>query len=129
MTSPAHTLLVVDDDPDILEVLRLMLEGEGYRVQTASTGQQMQHLLQVSQPDLVLLDFLLSGTDGRVLVRQLQSQPSTASIPILMFSAHPLAQEEAQLMGVDGFIAKPFEMDDVLAAVAAALAGRKKEFL
>jgi DNA-binding response OmpR family regulator len=66
-----------------------------------------------------LLDVLLSGKDGRTIARQLKSQEDTKHIPIIMFSAHPSAEQTAREAGADDFIAKPFEIDDLLEKIAA----------
>jgi len=72
----------------------------------------------VGLPDLILLDVLLSGKDGREIVKQLKSQEETKSIPIIMFSAHPSAEKTAREAGADDFVAKPFHIDFLLAVVA-----------
>lgn len=120
MMTTSKTILVVDDDLDIIEFMRAMLEGAGYRVLAASTRQEIEQSVTSTPPDLVLLDLLLSGTDGRAVTRYLKSQETTARIPIIILSAHPHAESEAEAAGADGFLAKPFEMNDFLATVATA---------
>jgi DNA-binding response OmpR family regulator len=111
-------IVIVDDDIDILEALQAMLEDEGYNVVTTEKGEEVEKLSQLEHPDLILLDMLLSGNDGREIARQLRSQESTRNIPILMLSAHPTAEKDIQTFEVNGFLAKPFEMEDLLAKVA-----------
>ena len=72
----------------------------------------------VGLPDLILLDVLLSGKDGREIVKRLKSQEETRHIPVIMFSAHPSAEKTARAAGADDFVAKPFEMDEILAKIA-----------
>jgi CheY-like chemotaxis protein len=120
--SIAKTILVVDDDSDIVLALEVMLQDAGYQVVSASNGDSLHDLiLRGDLPDLILLDMLLSGRDGREIARQPNAQESTQRIPILMLSAHPAAEHEAKheakAVGADGFVAKPFEIDDLLAAV------------
>lgn len=121
MSAVGKRILVVDDDPDILLVLTAILEDAGYTVLTADATTYQAPLRDHEPPDLILLDMLLSGHDGRDITRQLKGQEATNHIPIIMLSAHPTAQRDARDVGADGFMAKPFEMDDLLATVAAAL--------
>ncbi len=111
-------IVIIDDDYDILEALQAMLEDEGYSVVTTTRGEEAEGLLRQEHPDLIVVDMLLSGKDGREIARQLKSQESTKHIPILMLSAHPDAEKDAQAFEADEFLAKPFEMVDLLAKVA-----------
>jgi CheY-like chemotaxis protein len=110
-------ILLVDDDQDILLVLRELLEEEGYAVQAINNGAEIEPLLQQGLPDLILLDMLMAGTDGREIAKRLKGE----AIPLLMISAHPNAEQEARAAGADGLVAKPFEIDMLLARVARAL--------
>ena len=123
MTSGQHRVLVVDDDPDILEATRLMLEDEGYAVTTTEKGEYVENLHDGNGdlPDLIILDVLLSGKDGRTICRHLKSRPDTQRIPIIMISAHPGAEESVKAVGADAFLAKPWDIDALLALVAAHL--------
>lgn len=118
MSAPAKNILIVEDDPDILLVLTAMLEDAGYGVTASETGDGLLDLREGELPDLIVLDMLLSGHDGRELVSQLKARPATGHIPILMLSAHPAAESGAREAGADDFLAKPFEMDVLLAKVA-----------
>lgn len=121
MSATGKRILVVDDDPDIVLVLVTILEDAGYTVLTADATTYQAPLRDREPPDLILLDMLLSGHDGRDIARELKGQQTTNHIPIIMLSAHPSAQREAQAVGADQFMAKPFEMDELLATVAATL--------
>lgn len=118
--SDASYILVVDDDPDILEALRFMLEDEGYRVQTTEKGEYAESLRDQNGglPDLILLDVLLSGKDGRAICKKLKSQDDTRHIPIVMISAHPDAERSVKEVGADAFVAKPFSVDGLLDTIA-----------
>jgi len=118
MKSNQKQILVVDDDPDILIFLQAMLEDAGYAVATTEKGEYVEKLQGGNLPSIILLDMLLTGKDGRELARHLKDQEETKHIPIIMFSAHPSAKKEAQECGADDFLAKPFEMDDLLTKVA-----------
>lgn len=119
-------ILVVDDDPGILDALQLLLEDEGYRVQATDKGDYAESLRDAGGrlPDLIVLDILLSGKDGRAICRTLKSQDETRSIPVLMMSAHPNAAASTREVGADAFIAKPFAIDALLDTVAGLLAAR-----
>ena len=117
MQSKQKTILVVEDDLDIVEFLCVLLELEGYTVATTDKTEGVEALHDDSLPDLILLDVLLSGKDGREIVKQLKSQEETKRIPVIMFSAHPSAEKTARESGADDFIAKPFEMDELLEIV------------
>lgn len=119
MTASAKTILIVDDDPDIALVLRIMLEDAGYAAVTADMIGDLMRLLDRERPNLILLDMLLSGVDGREIVRRLKASPATAQIPIILLSAHPAGESGARDAGADAFLAKPFEMDTLLEMVAA----------
>jgi len=118
MQSKQKKIFVVDDEPDILEFLQELLEQEGYTVAITDKAEYVEKLHDVGLPDLILLDVLLSGKDGREIVKRLKSQEETRHIPVIMFSAHPSAEKTARAAGADDFVAKPFEMDEVLAKIA-----------
>src|SRR5947209_8364108 len=111
-------VLVVDDDPDILAFIEVMLEDAGYIVRTIGKGDYLKKLQADDAPHVIVLDMLLSGSDGRKIISQLKGEEETRGIPIILTSAHPSAAKEALAYGADDFLAKPFEMDDFLAKVA-----------
>ncbi len=117
MQTRQHKILVVDDEPDILEFLQELLELEGYSVSTTKKSDYLETLSNGGMPELILLDVFLSGKDGRDIVKHLKSQQATRHIPVIMFSAHPSAEETALAAGADAFIAKPFEIDELLAKI------------
>ncbi|HEY7974600.1 MAG TPA: response regulator, partial [Ktedonobacterales bacterium] len=111
-------ILVIDDDPDIALVLVSVVEEEGYQVDAIDGGDYLERIGEGEPPDLILLDMLLSGQDGRQIARRLKRQDATRHIPIVMLSAHPNAEREALDAGADGFLAKPFDIDVLLATIA-----------
>ncbi len=111
-------VLVIDDDEGILSAFEAVLEGEDYTVETFSNPELLQTLHENNLPDLILLDVLLSGADGRDICRQLKNKPLTKDIPIIMISAHPGAAKTIKKAGADDYVAKPFEMDELLQKIA-----------
>jgi len=110
-------ILVVDDDESIVEVIQLLLESEGYQVESSLNGDCIPNF-PGGTPDLILLDVLLSGKDGREICKRLKSDPETAHIPVIMLSAHIDANRLMRDSGADDFIEKPFDIDDFIAVVA-----------
>lgn len=119
MEQQATKILVVDDDPDILDALRLLLEYAGYEVATSEKGEYAENLHDTNGglPDLIILDVLLSGMDGRLICQKLKSQEETKRIPIIMMSAHPNAMRSVAAVGADDFLAKPFDASELLAKI------------
>jgi DNA-binding response OmpR family regulator len=118
MQSKKKKLLVIDDEQDILEFLKVILEDEGYFVDTTDKDDYLEKLRSDTLPDLILLDMLLSGKDGRDIVKDIKMQEKTKHIPVIMFSAHPHAREITRQAGADDFVAKPFEIDLLLNTIA-----------
>ena len=110
MEKKSQKILIVDDEPDILLFLREILEDEGYDVETSADGALIENLQAHDLPDLILLDMLLSGRDGRELARYLKAHRETSEIPVIMISAHPTARESALAAGANFFLAKPFDL-------------------
>lgn len=112
-------ILVVDDDPDILDATQFILEDTGYQVTTTEKGEDVENLHTANNhlPDLIILDVLLSGKDGRIICKQLKDHQKTKQIPVLMISAHPDAKRTSLEAGANAFLAKPFEIDDLLSLV------------
>lgn len=107
-------ILIVDDDKDILEPLELLLSSEGFKVDTTTKGEQTYSKVSEFKPDLILLDVLMSGSDGRTICKKLKADPKTKEITIVLMSAHPSAKADSKVCGADGFIAKPFDIDDLI---------------
>ncbi len=119
MEQQAKRILVVDDDPDILDALQMLLEFAGYEVKTTEKGEYAENLRDMNGglPHLIILDVLLSGKDGRLICQKLKSQQDTEHIPIIMISAHPNARHSVAAVGADDFLAKPFDADVLLEMV------------
>jgi DNA-binding response OmpR family regulator len=110
-------ILVVDDDKDILDSLSTILEMLGYDTQTTTKGDETFLKIDTFKPDLIILDVLLAGKDGRHICKQLKTEEKTKHIPIIMISAHPGANKSANEAGADDFVAKPFDITVLLEKV------------
>ena len=120
-------ILVLDDDPDICAMLKMVLDYHGYNTSEAENEEQAKEILSGGRVDLIIMDMLLSGADGTDICSRLKKDQFTSSIPILMFSAHPTAKNNCLAAGADDFISKPFEMNDMLARVRSFLQPEVKE--
>jgi DNA-binding response OmpR family regulator len=108
-------ILAVDDNDDILEVLRYILEDSGYVVDTLSDGHFLFDKIKEHTPDLILLDIMLGDMDGRALCRDVKAQQETHGIPVILVSAsHDIAATLRQIGAPDDFVAKPFDLDELL---------------
>lgn len=109
----------MDDDSDILEVLQYILEDSGYEVETLSDGRNLFDTIKTHQPDLILLDIMLGGIDGRELCQKLKARKETHDIPVILISAsHDISKSLHQAGAPDDFIAKPFDIDVLLRSIS-----------
>lgn len=108
---PGATILVVDDDPVIQQLLRVSFEMEGYQVITANDGVDGLERARADRPDLMILDVMMPRMNGIEVARALKSDPGTSSIPILMLSAKAQAADVSAggASGVDDYVTKPFD--------------------
>ena len=119
----AKTILIVDDEPDICEILRFNLEMEGYEVDVAEGPDEGQHIVNSKPVDLILLDVMMTPKSGFEWARELKSDRQTADIPIIFCTAKTL-EEDLLLgfaLGSDDYICKPFRISEVKARVKAVL--------
>jgi len=127
MESP--NILVVDDEEDLLELLRFNLSGEGFSVTCAATGEEALEKLKAGMPDLILLDLMLPGIDGLEVARRLKTHSVTKEVPIIMLTAKG---EEGDIvkgleMGADDYITKPFSRKVLAARIRAVLRRRQEK--
>jgi CheY-like chemotaxis protein len=109
------TILVVDDDPSIREVVASLLEMEGYAVLTASNGLEALRVLERQMPNLVLLDMRMPVMDGWTFARELHRRG--LDLPLLVLTASQDAHHWAEQVGAEDFLEKPFEITSLLASV------------
>lgn len=120
-TSSAKKILIVEDEKDILQLVKLYLDKEGYRTVTASTGSEGLKQVRAEKPDLVVLDLMLPEIDGLEVCKRLRSAPETAMLPIIMLTAK--AEESDTIIGLelgaDDYVTKPFSPKTLVARVKA----------
>jgi DNA-binding response OmpR family regulator len=119
MSENRARILVVDDEADLVSVLRIGLEVEGFEVIEASDGEEGLRMARECKPALILLDLMLPKLDGYKVCRSLKFDERYQALPILILSARSGEQDRrlAHDMGADGFITKPYEMKDLIAKV------------
>jgi len=117
-------ILVVDDDPDFLEAIRAVLEGQTYRVTTASSGKEGLEKARAQLPDVVLLDIIMPGQDGFEVCRRLKEDPDLSHIPVVMITSFSerhmetnLAMGQGLTLEADDFIDKPIVPAELLLRV------------
>jgi DNA-binding response OmpR family regulator len=117
----AKKILIVEDERDILQLVKMYLEKEGFRVLTASTGSEGLKLARSEKPDLLILDLMLPEMDGLEVCKRLRSAPETAMLPIIMLTAK--AEESDTVIGLelgaDDYVTKPFSPKALIARVKA----------
>jgi DNA-binding NarL/FixJ family response regulator len=114
-------LLLVDDEPNLLRAVAACLRSEGYEVRTARSGRDALVSLAESIPDLIISDVRMPGMDGHALVHRIRSSPRTALIPVIFLTAKDQREDRTQgfRTGVDAYVTKPFEPDELLAVIMA----------
>ena len=120
----AATILVVEDEPAIQELIAYNLKQAGHNLLKADNAEQAMHIVQTALPDLVLLDWMLPGISGVEFARRLRADRRTKQIPIIMLTCRNLDHDIAHglMEGADLYITKPFEMDKLMLAVRRLLA-------
>lgn len=112
-------VLIVDDEPDVLFLLRLTLEHGGYQVEEAPHGGAALELIERLRPDVVITDLMMPVVDGRELIQRLRREAETATLPIMLLSASPDARS-----GADRVIRKPFDPRQLMSAIKELVGGQ-----
>lgn len=121
MLKEKHHILIIDDNEDILFMLKAMLEMKGFNITSKDSPENIELFIETISPDLILMDMLLSGADGREVCKKIKMNKAIAHIPIIMISALPDADVSCLEAGTDYFLGKPFEMTDLFNTVEKAL--------
>jgi DNA-binding response OmpR family regulator len=122
-SSKSHHILIIEDEPDITEILKYNLEQNRYRVSTAGTGEEGLTAARETLPDLVLLDLMLPGIDGLEVCRKLREDPRTRELLVIMLTAKGTEADVVVglTLGADDYVVKPFSTVELLARVKAVL--------
>jgi len=122
-------ILVIEDEPDIAEVLQYNLEKEGFEVETVVRGDEADTRLKEQVPDLAILDWMLPGLSGIELTRRLRMRPETARLPVVILTARGEEAERVRGLatGADDYVVKPFSVPELVARVHALLRRAKPE--
>ncbi|MDU9002507.1 response regulator transcription factor [Sedimentitalea todarodis] len=117
-------VLLIEDEPNIIEAIRFLLTRDGWDVGTHSDGADAVEVIQAASPDMVILDLMLPGKSGMDILRDLRDIPEFAGLPVLMLTARGQSRdrEMAEKAGVSRFMTKPFSNAEVLTAVRDLLA-------
>jgi DNA-binding response OmpR family regulator len=117
-TTTTRTVLVVDDDPGVLEVLELALGAEGYDVLVARNGREALEQATANKPNLMLVDLMMPVMDGWQLVRECRRREEIGDTPVIVLSAARNVHETVRGLGVQAVVSKPFNLDELLYLVA-----------
>ena len=117
----AQTLMIVDDDPQLMRVLAMFFDLEGYHVIQARNGREALDMLQEYSPDLILLDLMMPEVGGEEVVRQIRANRKLSHVPVVIFTAAETRADELMAAGASSFIAKPFSLDGLRDTVEEAI--------
>lgn len=111
----SQRILILDDDTDLLELMSMLLCDNGYETLTMSSGEKIFEAIQLFRPDLVLMDVMLAGLDGRAICCKIKQLPSLFGLPVILISGtHNLGDSLLQLGAPNDYLAKPFDMTFLL---------------
>jgi DNA-binding response OmpR family regulator len=115
------TILIIDDEPDSLALVRMRIEASGYKVLTAENYEDAFNLMKRQIPDLVLLDVVMPGMNGYEVCNQIKNNDKTKDVPVVLFTANPeqktRLESNAEFIAADDCIQKPFEPDELVAKI------------
>lgn len=107
-------ILIAEDDKAIIDVVKIILENEGYEILLADQGETIFKKIEKNRPDLIFLDIWLFGEDGGKIAKKLKSKSHTRHIPLVLMSANNETEKITKTVGADDFLLKPFDIDDLL---------------
>ena len=107
-------ILIAEDDKAIIDVVKIILEGEGYEVLTADQGATVHQNIAAHSPNMIFMDIWLFGEDGGKIAKEIKANPQTQKIPLVLMSANNETEKITKSVGADDFLLKPFNIDDLL---------------
>jgi DNA-binding response OmpR family regulator len=110
-------ILICDDDPGILDMLSLILDDTGYEIITEHNSLNLSHIIQRISPDLIILDLWMPVLSGDQVLKSLRQNSSTQHLPVIVISASQEGKNIAHQAGATDYIAKPFDIDDLIAKI------------
>ena len=115
----AKTVLLIEDEPNIIEAVQYILSRNGWRVKTHANGHDANAVIQSSLPDLIILDVMLPGKSGYDILREIRLTPESLDIPVLILTARGQTKDRqmAEALGASRFMTKPFSNQEMLDAV------------
>ena len=116
-------ILVVDDEPEFVDMLKIRLEANDYAVVTAANGKEGVEKAAAEKPDLILLDILMPEMDGYSALKELKANNETRDIPVIVVTAKSKMQGLFLVEGINDYVVKPFEADDLLLRIKRVVAG------
>jgi DNA-binding response OmpR family regulator len=115
--SGKKTILIAEDDKGIIEVMKIILEQEGYMIETAHTAQDVKRVIDHTVPDLIFLDIRLGGESGEEIGEALRRNKRTMKVPLIMLSADQETKNITEKINASGFLLKPFDIESLLTIV------------
>ena len=122
-------ILIIDDSIDLLEALQFFLESKGYEVKCVPTAESVLSSIKSFSPDLVILDIFLNGYDGREICNKLRSLSETKHLCIILFSASDKDVLRYKQYGADGYLPKPFGLNDIIEKIESTLEDCKSQYI
>ena len=109
-----NKILLAEDDKAIVDVVRIILENDGYAVFTADQSKTVHQIISQHNPDMILMDIWLFGEDGAQIAKTIKANDKTKKIPLILMSANNATEKITKKVGADDFLLKPFNIDDLL---------------
>ena len=119
-----ETILICDDDESIIQILHLILTKFGFNVVSEINSAKFFSTIASSKPDLILLDYWMPDVNGGEIIKTLKADPATSMIPVILISASTEGNKVSAESGADGFIPKPFQLDELIALIESKLKSR-----
>jgi DNA-binding response OmpR family regulator len=116
-----YRILLVNDEEDLVDICRLLLEEAGYQVDTLTDGRRALDVARSNRPDLIVLDWIIKDSTGEDVLRQLRGDSEMAAVPVLMVSAVHNGEMTARTYGANAFLRKPFSAEALVGAIQALL--------